>query len=76
MFNLLLAGNEEVKSAVFSALASWAVRSADTIQQDLISFFVSGFKEKEPLRRGFLRCLHAIFKNSDAVLRVTDHLLG
>lgn len=54
-----------------SAIASWAARSTDIIQESLISFMVSGLKEKETLRRGFLRSLHAISKNADAVLRVT-----
>ncbi|XP_061366387.1 protein ILITYHIA [Gastrolobium bilobum] len=68
-------GNEEVKIVTLSAIASWAIRSTDIIQESLISFFVSGLKEKETLRRGFLRSLHAICKNADAVLRMSP-LLG
>ncbi|XP_059439580.1 protein ILITYHIA isoform X2 [Corylus avellana] len=68
-------GNEEVKLAILSAVASWAVRSADAVQQDLVSFIASGLKEKEALRRGHLRCLRVICRNADAVLRVSS-LLG
>ncbi|XP_020981860.1 LOW QUALITY PROTEIN: protein ILITYHIA [Arachis duranensis] len=68
-------GNEEVKIAILSAIASWAVRSTDIIEDNLISFLVSGFKEKETLRRGFLRSLHAISKNADAILKMSP-LLG
>ncbi|KAH9784184.1 protein ILITYHIA [Citrus sinensis] len=68
-------GNEEVKLAILSAVASWAKRSADIIQSDLLSFFASGLKEKEALRRGHLRCLRVICTNTDAVLQVSS-LLG
>ncbi|KAI9185460.1 hypothetical protein LWI28_007508 [Acer negundo] len=68
-------GNEEVKLATLSAVASWAARSADTIQADLVSFIASGLKEKEALRRGHLRCLRVMSKNSDAVLQISS-LLG
>ncbi|CAL0308828.1 unnamed protein product [Lupinus luteus] len=64
-------GIEDVKIAILSAIASWVVRSPDTIQESLLSFLVSGLKEKETLRRGFLRSLHAISKNADAVLRMS-----
>lgn len=64
-------GNEEVKLAVLSALGSWAARSADVVQPDIVAFIASGLKEKEALRRGHLRCLRAICKNADAVLRVS-----
>jgi len=66
-----LTGNEEVKIAILSAIASWAVRSTDVIQESLVSFFVSGLKEKETLRKCFLRSLHTISKNEDAILKVT-----
>lgn len=69
-----LAGNEEVKFVTLSAIASWAVRSTDIIQESLVSFFISGLKEKETLRRGFLRSLRTICKNEDAVLKVTCHV--
>lgn len=69
-----LAGNEEVKIETLSAIASWVVRSSDNIQETLVSFFVCGLKEKETLRRGFLRSLRAICKNADAVLKVTCHV--
>ncbi|KAK2365272.1 protein ILITYHIA [Trifolium repens] len=68
-------GNEEVKIATLSAIASWAVKSTNIIQESLVSFFASGLKEKETLRRGFLRSLHAICKNADAVLKMSP-LLG
>ncbi|KAK7337971.1 hypothetical protein VNO77_18565 [Canavalia gladiata] len=68
-------GNEEVKIVILSAIASWAVRSTDIIQESLVSFLVSGLKEKETLRRGFLRSLHALCKNEDAVLKMLP-LLG
>jgi hypothetical protein len=75
MFHSGLAGNEEVKIATLSAIASWAVKSTNIIQESLVSFFASGLKEKETLRRGFLRSLRAICKNADAVLKVTCQLL-
>ncbi|KAH9784181.1 protein ILITYHIA [Citrus sinensis] len=71
----VIGGNEEVKLAILSAVASWAKRSADIIQSDLLSFFASGLKEKEALRRGHLRCLRVICTNTDAVLQVSS-LLG
>lgn len=68
-------GNEEVKLAILPALASWVARSADALQRDVVSFLVSGLKEKEGLRRGHLRCLRFIFKNTDAIILVSS-LLG
>ncbi|XP_024025150.1 protein ILITYHIA [Morus notabilis] len=68
-------GNEEVKLAVLSALGSWAARSADVVQPDVVAFIASGLKEKEALRRGHLRCIRAICKNADAVLRVSSLLV-
>ncbi|KAJ1413829.1 Armadillo-type fold [Sesbania bispinosa] len=67
-------GNEEVKIVILSALASWTVRSPDIIQESLLSFLVTGLKEKETLRRGFLRSLRTICKNADAVLKVIWHM--
>jgi hypothetical protein len=46
MFLSGLAGNEEVKIATLSAIASWAVKSTNIIQESLVSFFASGLKEK------------------------------
>nr|KYP71848.1 Translational activator GCN1 [Cajanus cajan] len=63
-------GNEEVKIVILSAIASWAVKSTDIIQESLVSFLVSGLKEKETLRKGFLRSLHTICKNEDAVIKM------
>ncbi|KAH1083318.1 hypothetical protein J1N35_023079 [Gossypium stocksii] len=68
-------GNEEVKLAILSAIASWAAPFADALQPDLVSFLASGLKEKEALRRGHLRCLQAISKNPDALLQISS-LLG
>lgn len=68
-------GNEEVKLAILIAIASWAARSVDTVQSNLISFITSGLKEKEALRRGHLRTLRAICKNGEAVLQMSS-LLG
>ncbi|XP_054802732.1 protein ILITYHIA isoform X2 [Prosopis cineraria] len=68
-------GNEEVKIAILSALASWARKSVDLIEDNTVAFFVSGLKEKEPLRRAFLRCLHAVCKNVDATMKMSP-LLG
>ncbi|KAL6142934.1 hypothetical protein ACLB2K_061209 [Fragaria x ananassa] len=67
-------GNEEVKLAILSALGSWAARSADVVQSDLVSFLSSGLKEKEALRRGHLRCLRAICRNTDAVYQLSSLL--
>ncbi|KAE8731771.1 ILITYHIA isoform 3 [Hibiscus syriacus] len=68
-------GNEEVKLAILSAIASWAARFADALQPDLVSFFSSGLKDKEALRRGHLRCLQAISKNPDALLQISSLLV-
>ncbi|XP_010550811.1 PREDICTED: eIF-2-alpha kinase activator GCN1 [Tarenaya hassleriana] len=68
-------GNEDVKLAILSAIASWASRSSEAIQPDLISFISSGLKEKEALRRGHLRCLRIICRNSDTISQISD-LLG
>ncbi|KAK4397654.1 protein ILITYHIA [Sesamum angolense] len=68
-------GNEEVKLVTLSCIASWAVKSADAISPDLVTFFASGLKEKEVLRRGCLRCLRLICKNTDAVLQMSPLLL-
>lgn len=59
-----------MKLAILSCLAFWAVKSADAISPDLVTFFVSGLKEKETLRRGYLRCLRLVCRNTDAVMRV------
>lgn len=68
-------GNEEVKQACLTALACWAARSADALRPDFVSFISSGLKEKESLRRGFLRCLHVLFRNSDAVSGMSSLLV-
>lgn len=63
-------GNEEVKLASLSALASWGARCPDAIQPDVVTFIGSGLKEKDTLRRGHLRCLRVMCKSADAVVRV------
>lgn len=64
-------GNEEVKLAVLSALGSWVARSVGVAEPDVVAFIASGLREKEALRRGHLRCLRAICKNADVVVRVS-----
>lgn len=68
-------GNEEVKLACLTALASWVARSTDAIRPEVVSFIASGLKEKESLRRGYLRCLRVICKNADAVLPISSLLV-
>ncbi|KAL2941260.1 Protein ILITYHIA [Bienertia sinuspersici] len=65
-------GNEEVKLAILSALACWLERGADCIQPAIISFFTSGLKEKEGLRRGHLRCLRVICNDADNTIQVSS----
>ncbi|XP_074307849.1 protein ILITYHIA [Silene latifolia] len=67
-------GNEEVKLGVLSALASWLSQGADTVQPTIVSFFSSGLKEKETLRRAHLRCLRVICKNSEATIKLSSLL--
>ncbi|MFS7937446.1 putative armadillo-like helical, translational activator Gcn1, TOG domain-containing protein [Helianthus anomalus] len=67
-------GNEEVKLACLSALASWVARSTNAMGPELVSFYSSGLKEKESLRRGHLRSLRHICKNADAVLPISSLL--
>ncbi|KAD4888101.1 hypothetical protein E3N88_20174 [Mikania micrantha] len=68
-------GNEEVKLACLSSLASWVSRSTDALVPELASFISSGLKEKESLRRGHLRSLRNICKNADAVLPISSLLM-
>ncbi|XAR48876.1 hypothetical protein NMG60_11031843 [Bertholletia excelsa] len=68
-------GNEEVKLASLSAIASWGARCPDCIQPEVVSFFSSGLKEKEALRKGHLRCLRLICKNADGVMRISSLLV-
>lgn len=67
-------GSEEVKIAALSSLVSWALRSTETVQPDVVSFIASGLKEKEILRKGHLKCLRAMCKNSDSITRVASLL--
>lgn len=68
-------GNEDVKLATLSAISCWAARFPNVVQPDLVSFFSSGLKEKEALRRGHIRCLHAISKTPDSLFQISS-LLG
>ncbi|XP_059665692.1 protein ILITYHIA isoform X2 [Cornus florida] len=68
-------GNEEVKLASLSAIASWAARSAEAIQPDVVSFLASGLKEKEALRRGHLRCLRVMCRNAEVVIKISSLLV-
>lgn len=63
-----------MKLAVLSAIASWAARSSEAVQPDLVAFFASGLKEKEALRRAHLRCLRVICENADVVMQVIGHI--
>lgn len=76
IFFLKYAGNEEAKLAILSALASWLARGADCSQPAIISFFSSGLKEKEGLRRGHLRCLRVICNNADVTIQVYYWLIA
>ncbi|KAF9610038.1 hypothetical protein IFM89_019766, partial [Coptis chinensis] len=64
-------GNEEVKVAILLALASWASRSAELVQPDVVSFISSGLKEKETLRRAHLRCLRVFTMDTDVCVRIS-----
>ncbi|KAF6144359.1 hypothetical protein GIB67_024586 [Kingdonia uniflora] len=68
-------GNEDVKLATLPAIASWATRSSEPIPPDVVSFIVTGLKEKEALRRGHLRSLRVMCKNSDVCSQMSS-LLG
>lgn len=61
-----------MKLAILSALGSWASRSAETVLPDVISFLMTGVKEKEILRKGHLKCLRIICKNSDSLTKVWE----
>uniref|UniRef100_J3LSA3 TOG domain-containing protein n=1 Tax=Oryza brachyantha TaxID=4533 RepID=J3LSA3_ORYBR len=67
-------GIEEVKLAVLSALGSWASVSTETVQPDVIPFIAAGLKEKDTLRKGHLKLIRAICKNSDSLTKVTSLL--
>ncbi|ESQ38842.1 hypothetical protein EUTSA_v10022486mg [Eutrema salsugineum] len=67
-------GNEDVKLSILSAVASWASRSSDAIQPNLMSFIAAGLKEKEALRRGHLRCVRIICRNPDTISQISDLL--
>ncbi|CAI9090959.1 OLC1v1025859C1 [Oldenlandia corymbosa var. corymbosa] len=68
-------GNEEVKLACLSSLACWTTRSASAINSNIISFVASGLKEKEALRRGYLRMLRVMCKNADVVGQMSSLLV-
>ncbi|URD74488.1 hypothetical protein MUK42_09064 [Musa troglodytarum] len=64
-------GSEEVKLAILSALASWSARTAEAIDSQVVSLIASGLREKDALRKGHLRCLRVICKNSDSLTKVS-----
>ncbi|ONM08702.1 ILITYHIA [Zea mays] len=71
-------GIEEVKLAILSAMRSWALVSAEAVQPDVVSFIAAGLKEKDNLRKGHLKFLRVICKNSDSLTKVAsllDHLI-
>ncbi|GFQ06492.1 hypothetical protein PHJA_002793200 [Phtheirospermum japonicum] len=47
----------------------------DATSSDLLTFFVSGLKEKEKLRMGHLRCPRLVCNNTDVVVRMSSLLL-
>ncbi|KAG0496604.1 hypothetical protein HPP92_001295 [Vanilla planifolia] len=67
-------GSDEVKVAILAALSSWALKSPEAIQPDVVSFLAAGLKEKEILRRGHLRCLRVICRNPDLLTKVVPLL--
>ncbi|KAL6843469.1 hypothetical protein ACP4OV_026531 [Aristida adscensionis] len=71
-------GIEEVKLAILSALGSWTSVSAEAVQTDVVSFIATGLKEKDILRKGYLKLLRFICKKSDSLTKVAsllDHLI-
>lgn len=56
------------------AIASWVIRSSDAVDSEMVSFFSSGLKEKEALRRGHLRCLRIVSGNGEAIIRVNQQI--
>ncbi|KAG8097980.1 hypothetical protein GUJ93_ZPchr0013g37826 [Zizania palustris] len=71
-------GIEEVKLAILSALGSWASVSTEIVQPDVVSFIAAGLKDKDTLRKGHLKLLRVICKNSDSLTKVAsllDHLI-
>ncbi|VAI01787.1 unnamed protein product [Triticum turgidum subsp. durum] len=71
-------GIEEVKLATLSALGSWASVSSEAVQPDVVSFITAGLKEKDTLRKGHLKLIRVICRNSDSLTKVTsllDHLI-
>ncbi|XP_020408522.1 protein ILITYHIA isoform X1 [Zea mays] len=71
-------GIEEVKLAILSAIGSWALVSAEAVQPDVVSFIAAGLKEKDTLRKGHLKFLRVICKNSESLTKVAsllDHLI-
>lgn len=69
-----MTGIEEVKLAILSALGSWALVSAETVQPDVVAFIAAGLKEKDTLRKGHLKLLRVICKKSDSLTKVRELL--
>ncbi|GLJ35635.1 hypothetical protein SUGI_0716270 [Cryptomeria japonica] len=63
-------GNEDVRLSLLSALGSWILRSTEGIVENAASFFISGLKEKEALRRGHLRSMRMACKNMEILIRM------
>uniref|UniRef100_A0ACD6AQE4 Uncharacterized protein n=2 Tax=Avena sativa TaxID=4498 RepID=A0ACD6AQE4_AVESA len=71
-------GIEEVKLAALVALGTWASVSSEAVQPDVVLFITAGLKEKYILRKGHLKLIRAICKNSGSLTKVTsllDHLV-
>lgn len=69
-----MTGIEEVKLAILSAMRSWALVSAEAVQPDVVSFIAAGLKEKDNLRKGHLKFLRVICKNSDSLTKARELL--
>lgn len=63
-------GNEEARIAILLSLGSWIAKSTDGFVQDAASFFATGLKEKENLRRAHLRSLKLACQNSEILTQM------
>lgn len=66
----LIAGNEEVRVAILSALSAWISKAGEVLPSEVLVFFPAGLKEKENLRRAHLRCLRLAFRNGAMPVKV------
>lgn len=60
-----------MKLSILSAIGVWAAKSSESVQPEVVLLIDKGLKEKEPLRRGHLRCLRVMSKNFDTLLKVS-----